>query len=74
MAPQLVDLSPELHIKIADEIFADIDVDEIEDDKSDDPYNYNPEKPDEKQARKERASRQNRVRDLMNWSFTSRFF
>ena len=74
MPCHFVDLSPELQLKITDELRHDINADEIQDDKEPDPYDSNAEKPDEKKERKERQSRGNRVHDLLNWSCTSRFF
>ena len=74
MPYDLTDLSTELHLKIVDELRSDVAAEEIQDDREEDPYDYNAETFDEKQERKKNASKYNRVRDLLNWSCTSHFF
>ena len=74
MPCSLLDLSPELHIQITNELLGDIIAHEAKADKEDDPYDYNPEEPDEKQERLEHENHGRRVHDLLNWSCTSRFF
>lgn len=69
----LFDLAPELQLKIANTLLSDISANEISDD-VDGTYDLNEEDPNEKLKRKERGSYKNRMRDLMSWSCTSRFF
>ena len=69
MPPYLVDLSPELQLKIIDELLKDPTNKKGEDvgvDKGVDPYNYNPEKPDEIKERKERERQRYRVNVLID--------
>ena len=77
MSCSLVDLSPELQLKIINELLNDAIIEKFEDvkeEKEDDPYDYNQEKPDDFKDRKEWERTQDRVHDLKNWSSTSRFF
>ncbi|KAG6995744.1 hypothetical protein G7Y79_00042g078490 [Physcia stellaris] len=73
MACQLLELAPELQLKIANTLLSDISANETTDD-VDGTYDLNDEGPDEKLERKKRGSCNHRMRDLMRWSCTSRFF
>ena len=77
MPCSLVDLSTELQLNIVEELLRHTHVDNSKNadgESQEDPYNYNQEKPDERQKRKEREQKENRVQDLRNWSCTSQFF